>query len=81
MLSSYGEKMRWERGWVSRTYQPFDQQKRRVEFNEFLTRIGRELARKIPTVSRIFETFLNKMYTTMPADLIIINELKEAFFP
>ena len=50
------------------------------EFNKFFTNIGPELAKKIPTASRTFESFSNKIDTTMPADLITINELKEAFF-
>ena len=51
------------------------------EFNKFFTKIGLELAEKIPTASRSFESFLNKIDTTMPADPVTINELKEAFFP
>ena len=51
------------------------------EFNKFFTSIGPELARKIPTASRTFESFLNKIDLTMPADSITINEVKEAFFP
>ena len=50
------------------------------EFNMFFTNIGPELARKIPTTSRTFESFLNKIDITMPTDSITINELKEAFF-
>ena len=50
------------------------------EFNKFFTNIGPELAGKIPTASRTFESFLNKINTTMLADPITINELKEAFF-
>ena len=50
------------------------------EFNKFFTNIGPELAEKIPTASRKFESFLNKIDTTMSADPITINELKEAFF-
>ena len=50
------------------------------EFNKFSTNIGPDLAGKIPTASRTFESFLNKIGTTMPADPITINELKEAFF-
>ena len=50
------------------------------EFNKFLTKIGPELAEKIPTASRTFESFLNKIDTTMPADPVTINELKEDFF-
>ena len=46
----------------------------------FFRNIGPELARKIPTASRTFERFLNKIDVTTPADLITINELKEAFF-
>ena len=38
------------------------------------------MAGKIPTASRTFESFLNMIETTMPADPITINELKEAFF-
>ena len=50
------------------------------EFNKLFTNIGPELAKKIPTTSRTFENFLNKIDITMPADSITINELKEAFF-
>ena len=50
------------------------------EFNKFFANIGPELAGKIPTASRTFESFLNKIDTTMPADPITINELKEALF-
>ena len=50
------------------------------EFNKFFTNIGPELTEKIPTASRTFESFLNKIDTTMPTDPISINELKEAFF-
>ena len=50
------------------------------EFNKFVTSIGPELARKIPTASRTFESFLNKIDLTMPADSITINEVKEVFF-
>ena len=38
------------------------------------------MARKIPTASRKFESFLNKIDTTMPANPITINELMEVFF-
>ena len=51
------------------------------EFNKFFTNIGPELAGKIPNASRTFESFLNKIDTTMPADPVTINELKEAFIP
>ena len=50
------------------------------EFNKFFTNIGPELAGKIPTASRTFESFLNKIDITMPADSTTINELKEALF-
>ena len=50
------------------------------KFSKFFTKIGPELAKKIPTASRTFESFLNKIDTTMPADPFAINELKEAFF-
>ena len=49
-------------------------------FNKFFTNIGPELGGKIPTASRTFETFLNKIDTTMPVDPITINELRKAFF-
>ena len=42
------------------------------EFNKFFTMIGPELE-KIPTASRKFESFLNKIDTTMPADPVTIN--------
>ena len=50
------------------------------EFNKFFTNIDPELARKIPTASRTYENFLNKIGITMLADSITINELKENFF-
>ena len=50
------------------------------EFNKFFTYTGPEWTRKTPTASRTFVSFLNKIDITMPADSIIINELKEAFF-
>ena len=50
------------------------------KFNKFFTNIGPELAGRIPTASRTFESFLNKIDTTIPADPITINELKEAAF-
>ena len=46
------------------------------KFSKFFTKISPELAKKIPTASRTFESFLNKIDTTMPADPIAINELK-----
>ena len=51
------------------------------EFNKFFKNIGPELAWKILTASRTFESFLNKIDITIPADSVSINELKEAFFP
>ena len=50
------------------------------DFSKFFTNIGPELAEKIPTASRTFESFLSKIDVTMPADPVTINELKEAFF-
>ena len=50
------------------------------ESNKFFTKIGPEIARKIPTASRKFESFLNKIDTTIPANPITINELIEVFF-
>ena len=50
------------------------------EFNKFFTNIVPALAKKIPTELRTFESFLNKIDTTMPADPVTIKELKEAFF-
>ena len=49
------------------------------EYNNFFTNIGPELAEKIPTASRTFESFLNKIDAKIPADPVTINELKEAF--
>ena len=51
------------------------------QFNKFFTNTGPEFAKKIPTASRTFERFLSRIDTTMPADPITINELKETFFP
>ena len=50
------------------------------EFNKFFTNIGPELVEKIPAASTTFESFLNKIDTTMPADPVTINKLKENFF-
>ena len=50
------------------------------EFNKIFTNIGPELARKIPNATRTFQSFLNKIDITMPADSITFNELKESFF-
>ena len=44
------------------------------EFKKFFTNIGPEFAEKIPTASRIFESFLNKI------QLLLMN-LKKPFFP
>ena len=50
------------------------------EFNKFFINIGPELARKILTTSRTFESFLNKIDITMPLDSITINELRLLLF-
>ena len=49
--------------------------------NKLFTYLSPVLTIKIPTVSRTFESFVNKIDTTMSADLVTINELKEVFFP
>ena len=51
-----------------------------TDFNNIFTNIGPDLARKIPTALITLWSFLNKIDTTMPADSVTINELKEAFF-
>ena len=51
-----------------------------MSLTSFFTKIGPELAQKIPTASRTFESFLNKIDTAVPADPVTINELKQAFF-
>ena len=38
------------------------------------------MAKKIPYVSRPFESYFKKVDTTMPTDSLTINEIKEAFF-
>ena len=38
------------------------------------------MAEKTPIASRTFESFLNKVDTTMPADPVTINELKKLFY-
>ena len=50
------------------------------KFNEFFTEIDQSLARKIPTRSKPFESFLKKNSTTLPERCLTINELKDAFF-
>ena len=42
------------------------------EFNKFFRNIGPELAGKILTTSRTFESFSNKIDIKMPADSITI---------
>ena len=51
-----------------------------MSLTSFFTNIGTELAEKIRTASRTFESFLNKIDTTMPADPVTLNELKETLF-
>ena len=46
-----------------------------TSFYKYWSGVGQE------TVSRTFESFLNKIDTTMPTDSITINDLKETFFP
>ena len=50
------------------------------KFNEFFTKIGPSLARKIPTPSKPFEGFLEKARIIIPERCLTINELKDAFF-
>ena len=50
------------------------------EFNTFFTNVGAELAKNIPNTSRPFESYINKVDTTMPTDSLTIYEVKEAFF-
>ena len=49
-------------------------------FNEFFTEIEPYLARKIPSLSKPFESFFKKATTTLPERYLNINELKDAFF-
>ena len=49
------------------------------EFNKFFTNVGPKLAGKIRNASRTFESFLNKIDTTMTADPVTIIKLKEVF--
>ena len=51
------------------------------EFNKFFTNTCTKLAKKTPAASRTFDSFSDKIDTIMSVDSIIINELKEAFFP
>ena len=51
------------------------------EFNKFFTNTCTKLAKKPPAASRTFDSFSDKIDTIMLVDSIIINELKEAFFP
>ena len=51
------------------------------KFNEFFTGIGPSLARKIPTPSKPFESFLKKASTILPERCLTINEIKGTFFP
>ena len=50
------------------------------KFNEFFTEIAPSLARKIPSPSNPFESFLTKVITTLPERCVTINDLKDAFF-
>ena len=46
------------------------------EYNTFFTNIGAELGKNIPNASRLFETYIKKVDTTMPTDSLTVNEFK-----
>ena len=50
------------------------------KINEFFTEISQSLAKKIPTPSNPFESFLKKASTTLPEKCLTISKLKDAFF-
>ena len=50
------------------------------KFNELFTETSTSLARKIPSLSKPFESFLKKKSNTLPERCLTINELKDAFF-
>ena len=50
------------------------------EFNTFFSRIGLNLAKKIPQSTILFENYLKKANSSMDMKSLSINELKEAFF-
>ena len=50
------------------------------KFHEFFAEIGPSLARKIPTPSKLFESFLKKGSNTLPGKFLTISKLKDVFF-
>ena len=50
------------------------------ELNKCLADIGLSLAKNIPDTSTPFESYLKRVYTTLPSQSLSINELKDAFF-
>ena len=49
------------------------------EFNTFFTNIGAELVKIIPNASRPFQSYIEKVDTTMPTSSLTIKEVKEIF--
>ena len=58
----------------------FDELKIANEFNAFFTNIRAKLASKIPNVSTIFKTYINKPDSIMETKWLSMNELKDTFF-
>ena len=50
------------------------------KLNELFTEIGSSLARKFSTPSKLFQSFLKKVRTTLHERHVTINELQDAFF-
>ena len=58
----------------------FDADKIADEFNKFITKIGIDLANKIPNASKPFDSYITKANTSMESQPLSINELKDVFF-
>ena len=50
------------------------------EFNKYFANIGPSLAKNSPDPSMSFESFLERVNTTLPSQSPSINELKDAFY-
>ena len=50
------------------------------EFNNVFTKVGPNLAQKVPNSSNSFTSFLNQTHSIMEKNSLSINDLKEAFF-
>ena len=58
----------------------FDERKIANEFNNFFTNIGINLASKIPSATKPFETYVTRVDSEMETKSLSVNELKDAYF-